>query len=399
VEDPAAQCFRIDATVIKALFPSLGGPFTGAVNFRAGAGYMPGLDGLRALSILIVLVAHLGFDKLVPGGLGVTIFFFVSGFLITRILVGEQNKSDGKIKLKGFYIRRFLRLMPALAVFLAGSWLLITPFGGKPTSGQAVAASLYFMNYYNILGDFFGWADLQVPWGHLWSLAVEEHFYLVFPATLAVFGATHSARLRLIVGAIILSASWRIFVVGFLGWPGDYTYEATECRLESIAWGCLLAVMLDGAPRENAKLGSLVGWPLFILGLGIILFTLVFRDEMFRATWRYSLQGAALFVLVLNLYALRSLRFAIDLLEIKPLRWIGRLSYSLYLWHWPMIWIAYKVSGLELGGDIKMSVPVMGIVVVASFAAACASYYLVERPLFELRKKFGGTPVESLARA
>lgn len=399
MEGTIAWCLRTDPTVIRALLPLSSGPFSGAVPFRAGAGYMPGLDGLRAMSILIVLIAHLGFDKIVPGGLGVTIFFFVSGFLITRILVGEQNKSDGKIDLGPFYVRRFLRLMPALAVFIIVSWLLITPFGGRPTGTQAAAASLYFMNYYKILGDVFGWQDIIVPWGHLWSLAVEEHFYLIFPAALALFGTTHSARLRLIMGAIIASSLWRFVLVTYMGGTGEYTYEATECRLESIAWGCLLAITLDNAPRENARLGWFVGWPWVMIGLAAILFTLVFRDDDFRATWRYSVQGGALFVLVLNLYALRSARFAIDFFEIAPLCWIGRLSYSLYLWHWPMIWIAFKMTGLELGSEDRMSLPVMGIVIIASFAFASASYYFVERPLFGLRKKFGGTPVESLARA
>jgi peptidoglycan/LPS O-acetylase OafA/YrhL len=398
MEDALVRRPWTNAAPMTTLLPALKGPFSGAVPFKAGAGYMPGLDGLRAISILIVLVAHIGFDKIVPGGLGVTIFFFVSGFLITRILVGEQNKSDGNIELGGFYIRRFLRLMPALAVFVLGSWALMTPFGGKPLPAQIGAASLYFMNYYQVLGAQFGWDRLLVPWGHLWSLAVEEHFYLVFPAALAVFGRTHSSRLALIVGVILASALWRVFIIHFLGWDSEYTYQATECRLESLAWGCLLAVLLDGAPRENARLGWLVGWPWLAIGLGAIVFTLIYRDEAFRGTWRYSVQGIALFVLVLNLYALRSARFAIDWLEIKPLRWIGRLSYSLYLWHWPMVWIAYKISGIALGGEDRLSLPMMAVVVMFAFGFAMASYYGVERPLFALRKKFGGTPVESLAR-
>lgn len=395
---PAFASFGIGSALIQAVLNRMSGPFTGAVPFTAGAGYMPGLDGLRALSILIVLIAHLGFDKIVPGGLGVTIFFFVSGFLITRILVSEQNKNDGHIDLGPFYIRRFLRLMPALVVFILGSWLLITPFGGKPLPVHVAAASLYFINYYDVIYQWFDWPQRTVPWGHLWSLAVEEHFYLIFPAALASLGRTHSARMQLIIGAIVASALWRVIVIHVLGWSPNYTYQTTECRLESIAWGCLLAVMLDGAPRQNAKLSALVGWHWLVIGISVLVFTLIFRDEAFRATWRYSVQGAALFVLVVNLYALRDVRFAIDWLEIKPLRWIGRLSYSLYLWHWPVIWIAQNVTGVDHDGGQRLSLPMMGIVVVFSFGLAMASYYGVERPLFALRKKFGGTPVESLIR-
>ncbi|MFN9937567.1 MAG: acyltransferase family protein, partial [Hyphomonadaceae bacterium] len=105
--------------------------FTGVIPFKADGGYMPGLDGLRAISILIVVIAHVGFENLIPGGLGVTVFFFVSGFLITRILVAEQNQHAGAINLPGFYLRRFLRLAPALLVFLLGSWLMLLPFGVK----------------------------------------------------------------------------------------------------------------------------------------------------------------------------------------------------------------------------------------------------------------------------
>ncbi|CAN1568847.1 COG1835 Predicted acyltransferases [Caulobacteraceae bacterium] len=373
--------------------------FTGAIPFKADGAYMPGLDGLRAISILIVVIAHVGFENLIPGGLGVTVFFFVSGFLITRILVAEQNQHAGAIDLPGFYLRRFLRLAPALLVFLLGSWLMLLPFGVKVDAGHVAAALFYFINYYDVVREWFGWSERTIPWGHLWSLAVEEHFYLLFPAALALFGKTHQARVRLVIISIVVCALWRAYAVLGLGLPHEHTYYTTDSRLENIAWGCLLAILLDGAPRTRARLAWLVGWHWVVLALGAILATLVYRDEVFRETLRYSIQGAALFLLVLNLYALRSLRFSIDLLELKPMRWIGRLSYSLYLWHVPIIWIVREVMLGDANSLERLSPLGMVIAVALSFACACASYYAVERPLFGLRKRFGGKPVETLATA
>ena len=373
--------------------------FTGAIPFKADGDYMPGLDGLRAISILIVVIAHAGFEKMIPGGLGVTVFFFVSGFLITRILVSEQHQNNGAINLAGFYLRRFLRLAPALLVFLLGSWLMLLPFGVKVDAGHVAAALFYFINYYDAVGSWFGWSERTIPWGHLWSLAVEEHFYLLFPAALALFGKTHQARVGLIVTSIVVCAIWRSYAVLGLGLPHEHTYYATDSRLENIAWGCLLAILLDGAPRTNARLTWLVGWHWVVLALGAILGTLAYRDEAFRETLRYSIQGASLFLLVLNLYALRSLRFSIDLLELKPMRWIGRLSYSLYLWHVPIIWVVREVMLGDANSLERLSPIGMVIAVALSFACACVSYYAVERPFFGLRKRFGGKPVETLATA
>lgn len=370
-----------------------------AIPLAAGASYLPGLDGLRAIAILIVLLAHIGFDKLIPGGFGVTVFFFVSGFLITRILVADQKARGGGIDLRGFYVRRFLRLMPALLVFFVVSGLLLVPFGGAPHLAHVVAGVLYGMNYYDLLSSGFGWPQRIVPWGHLWSLAVEEHFYLLFPAALALFGRTHAARIGLVGGAIVVSALWRVAAIHGLGLSADWTYSATDSRLESIAWGCLLAILMDGVPRQNARIRWLVSWPAVGSALFLVAFTLVFRDDSFRATWRYTAQGAALFVLLLNLYGLRDARFALDWLEWPQLRWIGRLSYSLYLWHMPVIWVLWQISGTDPDAGERLHPALMLAAVLLSFGFAMASYYGVEKPLFGLRKRFGGKPVEELAGA
>jgi peptidoglycan/LPS O-acetylase OafA/YrhL len=373
--------------------------FAPLIPLAGGAGYLPGLDGLRAISILIVLVAHLGLEAVVPGGLGVTVFFFVSGFLITRLLVGEQNAQGGAIDLKSFYIRRFLRLMPALFVFILVVAGVMTAIGAPPSGRELFAAAFYLVNYVDVLDAMLGWTQSTGPWSHLWSLAVEEHFYLLFPAALALFGRTHAARLRLILATIVGCAIWRVVAIHALGLPSEWTYQATDSRIESIAWGCLLAVMMDGAGhgRPARILHGLVGWHWIGLGLAAVLVSLLLRDEAFRATWRYSLQGAALFVLVLNLYALSTARFAIDLLELAPFRHLGRLSYSLYLWHVPVIWLGKRVEGVAWDGHL--SAPMIAAAALGSLGLAMASHHLVERPFFALRTRFGGHPVETLAPA
>lgn len=143
--------------------------------------YLPALDGIRAICILLVFVGHQGFDKVIPGGIGVTIFFFLSGFLITNILFAEYRKA-GRISLRNFYMRRLLRLYPALLFMLGVFTLYLTCTGQAFAGSELVAALFYFENYHrlyiNPAADQF-WI--------LWSLAIEEHFYLVFPFLFAGF--------------------------------------------------------------------------------------------------------------------------------------------------------------------------------------------------------------------
>lgn len=364
-------------------------------SLKANANYIPALDGIRAISILIVLVSHFGLGKIVPGGFGVTIFFFVSGFLITRLLVGEQNSSYGNINLPNFYIRRFLRLMPALYVFVFFTFCFSLFFGVQATAGQTFSALLYFANYYDVIWQYFGWTQRIVPWGHLWSLAVEEHFYLLFPFILAFFGRNHSTRLKLIIAMIVVVAIWRYFAFTGLKLPEVYTYSTTDCRIESIAWGCLLAVVFDGYEGSKKRLDFFIGWHWVLVGLGLILFSLLYRDETFRATIRYSVQGVGIFILILNLYTFASLGFAINLLELKPMRFLGRLSYSLYLWHYPVLWGCYRLIGEDVG-DVILPPHLLLIAIAGCILLALFSYYWIERPFFALRKKFGAKPVEEM---
>lgn len=351
------------------------------ISAEAKFGYIPGLDGLRAIAVLIVLIAHAGWYHIIPGGFGVTVFFFISGFLITRLLLAETDK-DGQIGLKNFYIRRFLRLLPALfaMVLVSGAFFLVMGHGVKPW--EALAAFTYTMNYHNVWLAFEG-IPREGPWEHLWSLAVEEHFYLLFPLILILFrkhlGRAILACLAICIGALL----WRLTAHYALNMPSEYTYAATEARLDSIVYGCLLSLMLH---KTNTRqfLHRLIGWGPMIIAAGLFLFAFLYRDDSFRETFRYSLQGMALFISILNLYFWPRLRMAIGLLEFKPAKWVGRISYGLYLWHIPVMISVEKYLGYSLG-SLEFVVLSFGL----TFLLTTISFYYLEKPIVALRRKFG----------
>lgn len=370
-------------------------PHYAIIDPNAVPGFIPALDGMRAFSILIVIAAHLGFGNIIPGGFGVTVFFFVSGFLITRLLAGELNKK-GKIEIVSFYMRRFLRLYPALLVLVGVIGVLSVVSGIKVIPAQLFSASFYFVNYYDLFAEIRGWPERTAPWGHLWSLAIEEHFYLIIPLLLLIFGKKHEIRLALIVLAIAISFAARLWVFGYTNFGEEYTYSASECRIESIAWGALLALLLDGyGKKKGQKINGLNSLLWIVFAFIILLISFIIRDEAMRAVWRYSLQGLALFILIFNLYFNPVLNFAIRIFELRIFQFIGRLSYSLYLWHWPIIWYLAQLQGIEAGEE-RLNNLNIALALAFSFGFAAVSYYCIERPFFSLRKKFGSKIVEEM---
>src|SRR6478672_6158755 len=166
-----AQAKRIRSRVVQNVL-NLSAP-----SAAANVNYMPSLDGFRALAILFVFIAHLGFGYIIPGGFGVTLFFFLSGFLITRLLIHEHDKKN-TLDLKGFYIRRLLRLYPPLLFMLLIFPVIIVSFKHAISIPEITAVSFYWENYFlvYVLHDG-GKGNFNI----FWSLAVEEHFYLIFP--------------------------------------------------------------------------------------------------------------------------------------------------------------------------------------------------------------------------
>ncbi len=347
---------------------------------HANYGYIPGLNGIRAVSVLIVLIAHLGLEHIVPGGFGVTVFFFISGFLITRLLIAE-NETKGRIGLKQFYIRRFIRLYPALLFMVFGTTLIYGLFNwGGPKFGELFSAVFYGTNFYQVNARIGGELPFM-PWTHLWSLAVEEHFYLIFPLSLVLLGRNWARILKMlcwVLGAVFL---WRLVIFSQTTIPvEDYTYMMTDTRIDSLVWGCVLSVMLHVNKHENL-LKWLRGYIPVALALVAIIASFLIRDEGFRYTARFSLQGLALFTLFYNLFFTSTFKWVITILEWKPLAWIGTISYALYLWHVPLIDICRRFYGEQ---------PIAyAIVLVLSFYMASFSYDMVEKRFIQLRKAFG----------
>ena len=213
------------------------------MNTTPEASYKPYLDGVRGLSILLVAVSHGGLGHVVPGGLGVTIFFFISGYLITTLLLKEMREHD-TVKLGDFYMRRLWRLMPALVIYIFLSLLVYVAFKQSIDIKEPLSSILYFSNYYNIFVGYEPLAGIFSPYSVLWSLAIEEHFYLFF-APLMAFVRTR----RFLIVSITMMLISPLIVRGLVthaaatNFSENYTYYATDARIDSIAYGCLLELL------------------------------------------------------------------------------------------------------------------------------------------------------------
>ena len=350
--------------------------------------HIPGLDGVRAISILFVLAGHYGFGRVVPGGLGVTIFFFVSGFLITTLLLREQQRTGG-IDLRNFYIRRALRLTPEMAAFvliIAGvAWVqgyLIRPV-------ELIAALFYFTNYYHLTVGMCGY-DACAGWHMLWSLAVEEHFYLVFPLALILIGPRPRLLFAALSGVLVLGLVWRLVVVLGLSLDPDWTYKASDARLDSIAYGCWLALVFARFPAR-LRWAWRHGQVLFAVAAALLLASLTLRHPVFRETVRYSLQGLALASAFVALYGSEAGGRVRTALERPALVRLGRLSYGAYLWHFVPLDIVLRQLGVAQAAllPLHLKLVVAPLAGLATVGLAYLSYRLIAQPAAGLRHRFG----------
>ena len=343
--------------------------------------HLPALDGLRGLAVVAVLFFHGGFGWAKGGWLGVSVFFTLSGFLITNLLVAEWA-SDGSISLKTFWSRRFRRLMPAAIACL----LLVALYGAvyaSPEQLQNLRADLlaalgYVANWRFLLADV-SYADLfsaPSPVQHFWSLAIEEQFYVLYP--LVVFGALRLGGRRLLAGLLTVAVAASLVVAYVARGDLDRVYYGTDTRMAELLAGGLLALWWSGSQsRREAGRGGVRSSAIVLLGLAGLAGSLVLWPSVGQAD-RFVTHGVLPIQAVLSVAMIAAgARPGIvsDLLAIRPLTALGLVSYGLYLYHWPVFLVLDEErTDLSLWPLFFLRIAVTG-------ALAVASYLLLEQPI------------------
>lgn len=342
--------------------------------------HIPSLDGMRAIAVMFVFVGHAQLIPF-PGNFGVTLFFFLSGYLITTLMRAEIADT-GTVSLRQFYLRRTLRILPPFYLVLWTTALLVNAgvFVGDAFPFPVFMQSMHLSNYQIAINGYEGY-----PLGTFayWSLAVEEHFYLGFPLVyLWMRRQTFEPRKQALIlaGVCAVVLAWRCLLIFGFGASHDRVYVSTDTRIDSILFGCILAIYGNPVLEGNRLTSPRVAWVLCPLAAAVLLATFVIPGDAFRETIRYTLQGLAIYPLFA--VAIRYWQWGpFRLLNLAPVTFLGALSYSLYLSHEIVIYNLYP--HLPLPGVLR-AIVALGL----SVGVATTIYYLVERPLARVRRRF-----------
>ncbi len=360
----------------------------------------PALDGLRGIAVLLVMLFHFGASVLPGGFLGVDVFFVLSGFLITGLLLKEHHRT-GRINLTAFWGARARRLFPALGVMLLAVALVAASMPAleqKTVFLQGIATLAYVNNWLLIAQDtsYFQQWQTPSPLLHTWSLGVEEQFYLLFP--LLILGLVLVLRRGRQAATVVLtllalaSAGWGWFLAN-TGASIDRLYFGTDVRAQELLLGAALGVLLskrtgigrtgaDSEPDVDHRRGRRPVWlPAAVGTAGVVVIVAMAMLTDARSTYVYRggmlLLSVAVCATIWGVTRSHRNRLA-TALGWRPLAAIGIISYGLYLWHWPLfVWLS--------GGERLLNGPEVIAALVLTFAVAIPSYYLIERPIRQRR--------------
>lgn len=355
--------------------------------------YLPSIDSLRAIAAIAVIIYHIDANYLPGGFLGVDLFFVLSGYLISSLIIKEY-KSTGTVNLYNFYVRRARRLLPAVYFMITVVLIIITLFNGvllKKSYLDALFGYIYSSNWWYIFHklDYFDSFGSQSPFKHLWSLAIEEQFYMFFPLIFLIFnrksksnnsnGKLNKNFIYVVLSLILVSLIAHILLFDINNI--NRIYFGTDTRAFSLLVGVVGAILypMDRLSERTTKKDNMIYSIVSLVSILVLIGIMINTSEY--NTWLY--RGGFLLVAIIGLIIIissgRQYTFMSKLLSFKPLVFIGKISYSLYLWHFPILVVTTPVS--EIGNPNLFYVTLR---IVLIFLVATGSYMFVETPIRKL---------------
>ena len=355
--------------------------------------YLPSIDSLRALAVLAVIIYHVDVNYLPGGFLGVDLFFVLSGYLISSLIIKEYRKT-GSLNLYNFYIRRARRLLPAVYFMITVGLVVMVLFNEvllRKSHLDAIFGYIYSSNWWYIFHklDYFDSFGAQSPFKHLWSLAIEEQFYMIFPLLFLLVNGKKKSKdgtyklnknfLYVVLGLILVSLIAHILLFDINNI--SRIYFGTDTRAFSLLVGVVGAILYP-MERLHAKVTlqqNMVYSVVSLVSIATLITVMIYTSEYNTLLYRGGFLLVAILGLIVIISSGKQHTLMSRLLSFKPVVFIGKISYSLYLWHFPVLVLTTPVSEI---GNPNIFFVILRIVL--TFAVAIVSYVFVETPIRKL---------------